>query len=180
MKIYLSIALAFMVLNSSQIFAQNVPVSLGFQLELPQDAELMGTSMRVTPWVGWIDPIGAYSKILTGYYEKESTSDEGRERQRLLRLGLEAGYIIPFPSMPYVFTQIQHIQLHNNDRRGDRNWIEWGVGSGAKWVSAQGFRIYGAIEYRFYDKHPKLDVQNDQWIQGQGFVSYLGMEWFIL
>ena len=162
---------------SSALFAQSFPLTLGFQMELPQDNELMGSSFRMTPWVGWVDPIGVYGKLLAGYYQKRSLSSEGKEFQSLRRAGLEAGYVIPLPSQPYAFVQGQHLQLLNNDRRGDRTWWEYGVGIGAKWMPGQSFKWYGSVEYRIFENHPKLDSENGQWIEGHGMVGYLGVEW---
>lgn len=166
---------SFLILTSS--FAQGFPLQLGIQMEIPQDTELLGSSVRVTPWIGWLDPIGAYAKTLVGYYQKKSLSQEAEEFQSLRRLGAEAGYILPLPSQPFLFAQAQHLQMLNNDRRGDRNWWEYGVGVGAKKASARGLQLYGAMEYRYYENHPKIDQANGQWIEGQGILVYVGLEW---
>lgn len=169
--------IVFLLLMMASSFSQSFPLQFGVQMELPQDSELLGSSVRVTPWAGWIDPIGAYGKILVGYYEKKTLSSEAEEFQSLRRLGLEAGYIMPLPSQPYFFAQGQHLQMLNDDRRGDRDWWEYGVGMGAKKAQTPGFHWYGAMEYRFFENHPKLDDASGQWIEGHGVLVYLGFEW---
>lgn len=173
----ITLSLILTLFSFYKTHAQSSPISVGFQVELPQDAQLMEKSFRVTPWIGWIDPIGAYAKVLMGYYEQSSLSDEGQERQSLRRVGLESGYILPLPSLPYVFIQGQHLLLLNNDRRGDRDWYEYGVGTGAKHLSSPGFKWYGSVEYRYFEMHPKFNATDDAWIEGHGFLVSIGMEW---
>ena len=171
---------SFLALISQATFAQSSPIIVGAAIELADDTDLLESPYRITPWLGFVAPIGLYTKFLLGYSEHEYQSDDASEEESRRRLGVELGYTVPLPSLPFVFIQGTQIQSYVSHEAGDRVWYEYGGGVGSKWHSGTGFALTGAIEYRLVERHPIQGNLKDQWLEGQGFVFQVGMEWSLL